>query len=126
MDPRQLPLPGRGAGHEDILLPCAPRLPNAARAIHIRPRLPHPIGIIVEQPERGIAFVAEQPAHLLRFVAMIDAEPPPRFLLADDADAVLLDHHPLVVVRAEAVLPLPPPHPPPVAKRSIRPPLFAP
>ena len=93
----------------------APRLDNAAPAQHIGDRRPQPLRIVVEQPERDVAVVAEEPAHFLGRVAMIDAEPPRRSSLADGAEAALLDQHPLQVIQAEAECPDAP-----------RPPLFAP
>jgi hypothetical protein len=105
-------------------LPTAVRR-HATRTVNIRPRRPHPIRVVAEQPERGITFVAKQPAHSLRRVAVVDTQLPTRFPPADGADAVLLPQHPLVILRDEAVCP-PAPCTPPLAKSRIRLPLLAP
>ena len=76
-----------------------------ARTIDIGGRRPHALAIVAEQPERGVALVAQEPAHLSRRVAMIDAEGTPGWQLADGADAVLLVEQPAVLLAAEAISP---------------------
>src|SRR5262249_37286635 len=71
--------------------------------------------IVLEQSERGVAGVAEEPAHLSRRMTMIDAEPARGSSPADRAGAVLLVEHPFHVRRGEAESPA-----------AVRPPALAP
>jgi len=88
---RESPLERRpGRDHKNIRPASAPRFDNAARAQHIGQRRPQPIRIVVEQPERDVAVVAEEPAHFPGRVAMIDAKPARRSSPADGAGAALL------------------------------------
>jgi hypothetical protein len=67
-------------------------------------RLAQQVRIIVEVPEPAVAIVAEQRAHLVEEMAMIDAEPPVAFPLAEPADPVLRGQHPVIVSGGESVL----------------------
>src|SRR5262245_56826373 len=90
--------------------PCAPTaLPASAgmfppRAHEIGRRRAQPRRIVAEQPEPGIAIVAEETAHPFRHAAMIDAERAAlRRPLADGADALLRLEQPAVLLGAEPV-----------------------
>src|SRR5262249_16253508 len=74
-----------------------------ASAPHVVRRSHHPLRIVVEEPECGVAFVANEPAHLSGNMAMVDAKPPFRFAFADRAGAVLRYQHPIVIRLAETV-----------------------
>ncbi len=76
--------------HKNIRPASAPRFADAARAQHIGQCRPQPIRIVVEQPERDVAVVAEERAHFPGRVAMIDAKPARRSSPADGAGAALL------------------------------------
>jgi hypothetical protein len=88
---------------------CAPpALPAStgfpARAHEIGRRGAQPRRIVAEQPEPGVAVVAEETPHPFRHRAMIDAErAAPRRPLADGADALLRREQPPVLRRAEPV-----------------------
>ena len=76
---------------------------NDADAVEIGHGRQHAAGIVAEQPERGVALVAQEPAHHARGVAVIDAGRAPGWLLADGADAVLLLDQPPVMLGAKAI-----------------------
>ena len=99
---------------------------DTARAIDIGGRRPHALAIVAEQPERGVALVAQEPAHLSRRVAMIDAERAPGWQLADGADAILLLEQPPVPLAAEAIIPAQPRGAVARAQVGVRAPLVAP
>jgi hypothetical protein len=79
------------------------RCGNDADAVEIGHGRQHAAGIVAEQPERGVALVAQEPAHHARGVAMIDAERAPGWPLADGADSVLLLDQPPVMLGAKAI-----------------------
>src|SRR3954451_5031053 len=60
-------------------------------------------GIITHETERGVARMAEEPAHLAAGVTMIDEQRPRRLRLADAADAALLRHHGVVVLQGQPI-----------------------
>src|SRR6516165_895982 len=47
------------------------RLADAAGAVDIAGARAHPLGVVVEEAEPGIALVAEEPAHSVGFVIVI-------------------------------------------------------
>jgi hypothetical protein len=83
---------------QELRKACAERFGNDEGAVEIGHGRQHAAGIVVEQPERGVALVAQEPAHLSRRVAMIDAKRAPGRLFADGADAVLLLDQPPVLL----------------------------
>jgi hypothetical protein len=64
----------------------------------MRHRLQKEVDVVLEQPERHVAFEAEQAAHGAGRVTMIDAEPSLRRPFAELAGAVLPLPHGDVVI----------------------------
>jgi hypothetical protein len=92
----------RGATRAPTATPASAGFP--ARAHEIGRRGAQPRRIVAEQPEPGVAVVAEEPPHPFRHGAMIHAErAAPRRPLADGAEALLLFEQPPVLGRAEPV-----------------------
>ncbi len=101
----QTPRRRDGRAGTDTRTAAARRLRTGAGALEIGCRGAQPLGIVAEEPDGGIAVVAEEAAHFLRHPAMIDAEPAARRPLADAADAILLLEHLPVALAAQPVEP---------------------
>ena len=63
-----------------------------------------PLGIVTEQAEGGVAGVAQEPSHLTRHVAVVDAKPllADRWSTADRADPPLTFLQPFVLLQRGA------------------------
>ena len=87
---------------EKLRQACGRRFGTDADADEIGHGRQQAADIVAEQPQRGVALVAQEPAHLSRRVAMIDAERSPGWQLADGADAVLRFEQPPVLAANRA------------------------
>src|SRR5262245_4701971 len=77
--------PHSPAGRTDLIL----GLVNGPPPLDISARLAQPTGIVTEESEPAIALVAKEGPQFFRHIAMVDAEAPIGFLLADGAKPFL-------------------------------------